>query len=197
MKDPRKEKRRLELNATVADNQRIKLGLSRKDWRRYKKFHQVYVKKIEALLTQYTADLVSYSVDPEGDVAVMLFDRYNFKWKMFIKPHINKLGLHDSKGRTKILAEFETQINKMIAKPKARAKAVVKPEAEPKINLVEEVVKIAKTYGFEVKSEYVGNNVKMNQFIMAVRADIPKGNKGKFEKEAKDFVKNNVQSGVI
>lgn len=188
------ETKRVELNQALANNERMKLGLSRKNWKRYKKWHALYTSKLHELTGEFMSKLLENGLEIGADGSELIFHYCETKWKFYIKPLMHKLKLHNSKERVKVLNKFteivEDLLNKDNEAKKARAKIKKK---SPKEIVIEKIMKIAfDYYNYELPKDVeaeIENEDTVSILITKVKSGIPRGKKMLFEKQAREILK--------
>jgi len=185
-----KEARRLELNAIVANNQRIKLGLSKKNWKKLKIFQAEYKKKISNTMADFYTDIATLGLNLDGDGTTDVFDRFNSNWKRWAHWRVNTLGLHNKEGKEEIVNKFEEFVDKNLNEAAAKIK---KEQKETKEMFDKDITLKLITEALELGATKEGIDISTCKTYMDIVATlknaVPRGGKTKFEYIAKDMLK--------
>jgi len=182
------EERRLQLNESLKDNQRIKLGVSRANWKKLKKFEVIRQKAFELQVTGFYTEIISKGFTL-GDAEVEeIFDLYEKQWKNWCRVHVTKLNLHSKVGRDEIFEQFTALVHKAI-------KQTAKEEAEkivPYLNeeIMVKIITEAITLGAVKNEIHLENYETYTEAITALKEFVPRGKKVTFEKMAKRILKD-------
>lgn len=117
MIDPKKEQRRLQLNKSLESNERLRMKMTKRQFRNYKKF----TKLVNANLIKQM-EIYSNHLDEVGEenASTELFDILNNRFKQFARHKLFKFKYEDTKFRKSILASFEEQIEIILKKGKEK-----------------------------------------------------------------------------
>lgn len=121
-KEEVQENLRQELNKRTAENERIKRGYSRADWKKIITCETEMKGVLGKLLPEFMSELVVKEVKPEDEASVKIFEKYEIFWKNFCRRNIinkypgSKEGHKASELRGNILNLFAVKVNEMIGR---------------------------------------------------------------------------------
>jgi len=187
-----KEIRRLVLNQEIANNERIKMGYSRRDWHKLKDFYKQYAAKLESLMATFTEKHPTLD-DVEQ---VYLFEELNTKWYNFIKPLMNKLKpIPQSKKRVEILNRFTKAVDDWLASDKEEMQLAPAKASDdvlvPQGNLIDEILDLYRRFSNNVilrgylREQFNDKPVAVIKFL---RGEIGRGRKTLFEAQARELM---------
>jgi hypothetical protein len=183
-----KENRRLELNTANSNNERLKLKLSRKDYKKFKAFNLAYAKRIEYVVTEFYSDIASNNITLEDNSVVGFFDKWDKHWRSWAKHTVYKLKLHSKEGKKEIIEKFTTfiteQIN-IIGKGKKKSKED-EFASHPTTMVLFELAMEFKVPEAELST--IESVTEFNVLIAELKKLIPRGSKMAFEAKAKILI---------
>lgn len=186
------EKRREELNLANKDNERLKLGISKGAYKKYKVFKESYAKKIEQVVTDFYVDLAAGSITLQDDAVVVYFDKWDKHWRDWARPRVSKLGLHTDDGRREVINKFTDFVGQQINETgKSIKKTKLQEFAEHPVTM--DLLEMGITYG--IKSEEYAtleDTLDLEVLIANIKKLVPRGKKMAFEAEAKTRCKLDV-----
>lgn len=183
------EDRRLELNKINADNQRLKLGISKKNWKKLKRFHIVYNRTLEENITKYTTELIENNLQFTDDASEVIFDHYERRYRSSMGFIVHKLGLHTKEGKEEIFDKFADFVRKSLTKAAEQKKAEQKEIEGLNSEIVVELISIALRNAAPKDSIVIPTVTTYTDLIKGLKEFVPRGHKGEFEKQALKHLK--------
>lgn len=182
------EDRRVQLNESLKDNQRIKLGVSRANWKKLKKFEVIRQKAFELQVTGFYTEIISKGLNL-GDVEVEeIFDLYEKQWRAWCRTNLTKLNLHSKVGRDEIFEQFTTLVHKAIKQSAQKEAEKIVPHLNEEIMV--KIITEAITLGAAKNEIHLENYRTYTEAITALKEFVPRGKKVTFEKMAKRILKD-------
>jgi len=185
------EDRRVQLNESLKDNQRIKLNLSRSNWKRLKAFEIERAKVLEGLITGFYTDLIVAGLDIKDEGVGDIFEQYEIRWKNWCRYTITKLNLHSKTGREEIFNQLADFITKTLERTaKAESEKII-----PHLNeqIMVRIITEAITLGAAKNDIHLDNYETYTEAITALKEFVPRGKKITFEKMAKRILKDSAK----
>lgn len=108
-----------ELNRRVANNMRVKYGISKPVWNKIIRYEKIMTAKLKVIVPEFAEKMVLGQVNLDTEEAVNLFLRYEKNWKEFCRVEIiNKYPGSDKSGKTRdnILNLFAERVSSIIDK---------------------------------------------------------------------------------
>jgi hypothetical protein len=110
-----------DMNAKVHDNERIKLGYSKRQWAEIKRFEKIMVDYLQIAVPKFAEEMVVQQLTADDDKAVELFLNMEKKWKDFCRKHIiNRYPGSDKNGKVRdnILKLFADKVSSFLGRKK-------------------------------------------------------------------------------
>jgi hypothetical protein len=113
------KKKQLSTNPNAS--RRLELGYTKIDWKTIVQLSKKMDPYINKLITDYMSDLIIKNIDDrEGEEATEMFNRYDLKWKTFIRSNVigrypgSISGRDVTKTRERLLGLFGQKINEIL-----------------------------------------------------------------------------------
>jgi len=178
----------------IKENLRLKLKLSKKDWKRLKRFHLEYTLEVEKRVVDYYSKILVNGYELGDEASTNLFEKHEAYWRIWARRKVTKLGLHSKEGRQEILEQFTVLVGKLM-KDEGTTKPIKETKLVPNFEHTEGIINIFNTYDnsnsldLSILSTCKGDN----DIIDTLKDFIPRGGKGKFVKEAKQWLKDSAK----
>jgi hypothetical protein len=110
-----------DMNNKVHNNERIKLGYSKRRWAEIQRFEKMMVDYLQVAVPKFAEEMVVQQLTADDDKAVELFLNMEKKWKDFCRKHIiNRYPGSDKNGKVRdnILNLFANKVSSFLGRKK-------------------------------------------------------------------------------